>query len=420
MRASAIFAAVVATLLAACTPDQPQTVDGTWQGTITTEGNVTTVVNESGSVWGGTARLIEEASIGVDVGDDPYMFGYIADLAASEDRIFVLDDQVPVLRTYDFHGVHLGDVGGIGEGPGEYRAPDSVGIDAEGSIFVHDPSQSRILVYSSDGEPLETWVYSTPMRFSEGMVVTETEGPFIAGVLELTRDPLKRQWAMQRLGPDGPLGEPFLVPDFEFDRVQLEARFGRRSSGALIPFYPAVRWGMGQTGAMVAGLSDDYRFEVHNLDGSAIVVHKAWEPVPVQPAEAAWHERYITNSLRLTDPEWTWNGPSIPDHKPAYDALMPGGEGRVWVRRGGPGERLPDCDVEAMPGPGVQVRRCWRSPVLIEVFDETGRYLGKVEGPEGFDLFGPFIRGDMVLTQTMDESGTPMVKRYRLVLPGEE
>ena len=39
--------------------------DGTWVGTITTEGNVTTVINEAGSVWGGAATLVEEASIGV-------------------------------------------------------------------------------------------------------------------------------------------------------------------------------------------------------------------------------------------------------------------------------------------------------------------------------------------------------------------
>ena len=38
----------------ACSPETPELdADGTWVGTITTEGNVTTVVNESGSVWGG-------------------------------------------------------------------------------------------------------------------------------------------------------------------------------------------------------------------------------------------------------------------------------------------------------------------------------------------------------------------------------
>ncbi len=58
----AIHAIAVASLfaVAACSPPEPEgAADGTWVGTITTEGNVTTVVNESGSVWGGTARLVE-------------------------------------------------------------------------------------------------------------------------------------------------------------------------------------------------------------------------------------------------------------------------------------------------------------------------------------------------------------------------
>ena len=52
---------------------------------------MTTVVNESGSVWGGTARLVEEMSIGVDIGADEYMFGHVYSVAAHDDRIYVLD-----------------------------------------------------------------------------------------------------------------------------------------------------------------------------------------------------------------------------------------------------------------------------------------------------------------------------------------
>ena len=52
---------ILSLLAAGCgAPDTTPDADGTWVGTITTEGNVTTVVNESGSVWGGTARLVED------------------------------------------------------------------------------------------------------------------------------------------------------------------------------------------------------------------------------------------------------------------------------------------------------------------------------------------------------------------------
>ncbi len=45
---------------------------GAWVGAFTTEGNVTTVVNESGSLWGAPATLVEEASIGVVEGADEF------------------------------------------------------------------------------------------------------------------------------------------------------------------------------------------------------------------------------------------------------------------------------------------------------------------------------------------------------------
>ncbi len=66
-----LVALAVIVAAASCAPaEEAAESDGTWVGTITTEGNVTTVVNESGSVWGGTARLVEEASIGVEFGED--------------------------------------------------------------------------------------------------------------------------------------------------------------------------------------------------------------------------------------------------------------------------------------------------------------------------------------------------------------
>ncbi len=75
-------------LAVACSPEAPEpNADGTWVGTITTEGDVTTVVNESGSVWGGTATLVEEASIGVDAGADEYMLGQVMGLYATDDEI---------------------------------------------------------------------------------------------------------------------------------------------------------------------------------------------------------------------------------------------------------------------------------------------------------------------------------------------
>ena len=49
-----------------------------------------------------------------------------------------------------------------------------------------------------------------------------------------------------------------------------------------------------------------------------------------------------------------------------------------------------------------------------------GQFLGDLEVPDGFRWFPrPYITDDTVFAQFQDEAGTIMVKRYRLVLPGE-
>ena len=88
-RSLLLLGLAAATALVACarseSPDSPS--DGAWVGTITTEGHVTTVINESGSVWGGMAELVEELSIGVEAGPDEYLFGDVEGIAVEESRV---------------------------------------------------------------------------------------------------------------------------------------------------------------------------------------------------------------------------------------------------------------------------------------------------------------------------------------------
>ncbi len=163
----------------------------------------------------------------------------------------------------------------------------------------------------------------------------------------------------------------------------------------------------------MAGVSDDYRFEIHSRDGRVMVIEKAWEPVSVDPAEAEWRRKRSIESIRRSFPEWTWNGPEIPPIKPAYGQMLADPSGRVWVTRSGPSTYEPECDVRE----GVS---CWRSERFVDLFDVDGRYLGPVDIPADVGFTPrPFIRDDLFVATNTDEAGTIMVKRYRLVLPGE-
>lgn len=392
-----------------------------WRGTITTEGDVTAVVNESGSVWGGPSVLVEEASIGVLEGDAESMLGSVRSIAYDGERILVVDSQVPIVRIYDREGGFLGEMGGAGQGPGEYEEPASVAIAGDGRIFVRDDRGSRILVYSAAGEHLETFPLRAGFFTFAQMVVGPGEVPYTWLIVERLENDPARPWitGMQAHGPEGPYGEPIIPPSYEReDGVLVASRNGRPIAMVPVPFWPSERWTLTPQLDMVSGVATEYRFEITRQAGGKLVVTRGgWAPVPVQPEEAAWHRRSAIATLRGRDPAWTWNGPEIPATKPPYSQLIVADSREIWVVRPGPGEPIEPCNEDAEEPRDFSAAPCWRESWTLEVFGADGRYLGAVEVPPGMS-FGPppQIRGDEVVARVEDNLGTVYVKRYRRTL----
>jgi hypothetical protein len=182
-------------------------------------------------------------------------------------------------------------------------------------------------------------------------------------------------------------------------------------------------------GELIYGLPTEYRYTVEAADGSKMLVERRSEPVSLAPDERAAYERFTSSRIRSRDPAWSGNGLEIPDRKPAYEALYPGRTGRLLVLRKGPGERsdLPGCVDDPTPNDFVEAGRdnrtlmtCWSEPLIWDVFGADGRYLGELGIPDVKILADPFLDGETLLLAIEDDAGTIMVKRYRLVLPGEE
>jgi len=411
----------ILTLAIACSPEVSEPdADDTWVATITTEGKVTTVTTESGSVWGGTATLVEEASIGVESGSEEYMLGDVPDQAASDDRIYVIDRSVPAVRIYDYDGRHVGDIGRSGEGPGEYRSPVDLAIGRDGSVFVRDVGPQRITAYRADGTVTDTIPQTTYTQTPFPMVVTPDGIAWVRDSIQVDAD-TEPVSGMVPYAAEDTGRKPIIPPRFDEEPALLVAR--GKSGGILtsspVPFTPAVTWAMAPSGAIVAGLPTTYRFEVHDPDGRVVVVESHRMAIPVVDEEAAWHRRRMTAFFRFGTPDWTWNGPDIPVTKPPYTAFIPGHSGALWVLGPGPGEHVADCTED--PQPRERVTPCWRETPTVDVFDASGRYLGPVELPEGLSLSPrSWIRDDTVIAMVQDAAGTIMVKRYRLILPEEE
>jgi hypothetical protein len=220
--------------------------------------------------------------------------------------------------------------------------------------------------------------------------------------------------------PEGSTGDTLIPPDFNYDPPRLSARGERSESHNPLPFAPRMAWALSPSGAIIAGVATDYQIEIHHDDGTVTNIHKEnWERIPVLPAESEWHRETIIVWNRVVQPDWTWNGPSIPETKPAYNRLHPDRSGRIWVIRPGPGERIPGGAEGGAEPQEYFFNPLWRDRPLVDVFLETGEYLGEVELPRGIKwlLPVPYIEGDAMIAATEDDEGVIRVHRYRLVIP---
>ncbi len=415
---------LVAILAAACSSGRNTSeydLSAEWGHTKSKDGPVTIIHTTQGSVWRGRAQLVEELSIGSETGAEPYLFGQIAGIAGREDRIFVLDSKISILRMYDGQGRYLRDVARKGEGPGEFVSPSSLVVNPrDGRLFVQDASRGRISVFSSDGDYQESWRIKA-WSWGLDMVVTADGTLYIDEPVPDSGVPglLNMGVMMVGYGRDGVNGKTVKIPHPDFKPAELVyLRRGNTTARWNVPFSPRAFWILSPSGAMVHGVSADYRIEVENGSGGTTRIEKNWEPVPVDRDEKEWHTRATTAAARRVTPGWSWDGPAIPDIKSAYKGLFPDLSGRIWVLRQGRGRRVQDCQETPANIRQYQESPCWIDSVLVDVFEETGRYLGEVEVPEGLRFSPPpFIRDELVLAVIMDRDGNERVKRFRLKLP---
>ena len=422
----AVAVSVVALALAACaTQEDTAEGDGDWVGTVSTEGNVTTVRNESGSVWG-SVELVEEASIGTLDGNDAYVFAQVASLVADDRRIYVLDRVATIVRVYDLAGRHLFDIGGPGDGPGEFRRPWVLGLTNEPRLIVRDIGQGRIHEFSPDnGELLADW------RAPGGAPTTVTDEGFAWVYGRLPNGPDGEfRFGMIARTPTGATGKSVPLPlDFvdepfvPVDRRMLElAAMEARAQGLsfnvnLIPFAAQQVWALGRDGTLFVGAGETYEFAARHLDGSELRVARSVEPVAVAADEARWLRARLTEFWRQLIPEFVWAGAEIPATKRFYMDLIPDQSGRVWVLRELAGERVDGCELDPDELDDYVNRPCWRQLYALDAFGAAGRFLGSIDLPAEMRVdIEPYIRDDLMVAVAEDQVGTVMVKRYRLVL----
>lgn len=414
--------AVLCAQITACGGDSG--IDAPYEVVREMRGDTTVVRTVAGSVWGEEARLVPEVSIGELEGDLEYLFGQITSLAVAPDgTIYAVDRQVPELRAYSPDGVFKAIVGSPGEGPGEIKSPDGgLAVLSDGRVLVRDPGNARIQVYAATGEALDTWPIRGGFNTSSPFFQTSADEVHTLILLDPEADVADWQSGLVRIGPDGTPGDTLVPPDVGYEAPRLEAREedGENRSVSInsVPFSAGEEWAIHVDGYFVHGLSTEYRIDLLKPE-APVRIERVHKPVPVGPGEKAEEEASTTRNMRFTQPNWRWNGPPIPNEKPAYRGIYVGVDGRFWIRLYARGVEVEDPNYDAKDPDSIEDR--WREPVRFDVFEADGTYLGPVSTEMGFSTSPtPVFGTEHVWATTRDELGVQRVVRFRISLPGSD
>jgi hypothetical protein len=331
--------------------------------------------------------LEQEIAIGSEDGRADDSFHGIVDVVTFPDGGFwVLDGRVfgsdPMIRRFGEDGGFLGPVGGIGDGPGEFRGPYAMAALGDGRVVVRDHEvPNRLSVYAADGSSEADWRLPVAVQAIAGayqnLLVDPDDTVWMKVVTGRPTDQ-DRRLGWVRVASGGVLLDTIFPPEGA-DRLP-----PLRSSGTGTSAGPAPTVVLSPNRYFAVAHRSALSVSMIPIRSSGSVTRELPSPDggPGDEGQAGVSPR---RTLSISGP---------------MRGLAVGDEGRLWVRVESDlqAEALPDA---ADPGPGH-----W------EVFEPDGTRIGNVRLPDVCTVFRS--RADRVWCVTRDDLGTERISRLRI------
>jgi len=306
----------------------------------------------------------EELSIGVEEGDENYMFGKSIQATADEKGcVYVLDWSRKRIQKYDPAGKFLFSIGRAGQGPGEFGNLWEMRFDAKGRIYITDISNKKISFFDKETGRFQDAI---TLGIETGAVVLLSNGTYFTSTNTREEKPDGVIWTV----PYGIFDQKFkMKTEFRRDQINFvglpgyadRARFvaGILSRSA---YKPNVTTAVTDDERIIVGFPDRYEFTVYDVFGEPrLLIKKDSEPQPVTER----HKDYYFNTAVLSFLA-TSGGPSRPKDEdvrkamtypkilPAYRRIIPVDNGLLFVVT----DTLPKAST-------------------VDLFDRQGVYIGQ-------------------------------------------
>jgi len=369
---------------------------------------------EAVEVWSLSTEPVVEIGAGATPDVPLYQVTDVTPLDA--DRVAVGTNTPPQTLIFGAHGTLAATLGREGEGPGEFATVTSV-VPLDGdSVAVWDQNRRRISVFTGDGRyvrevDLSGLALLTPLAAAsmDGLtawthLLPSAPGSFVLFQVGLTGDPgpgvIRVEAPSYRITAAG--AEQARLGPFPGQELY---HFGA-GQGGMYP-YPlgAATYGATVGGAFVVGTADAPEYRVFGVTGAPerIVRWPDHDRTVGGPLLAEWTEVRATwfASMSAGQREFLDRMPQ-PERFPAYDGIIAGDGGRVWV-----GEYVGPLEI---PYPPLHVRVPERSWL---VFDAAGALTATVRTPMGFQPHA--VRDERIWGVFTDELDVESIRAYEVV-----
>ena len=393
----------------------------------------TLVVENTAPVLADTASLQPVLTIGQIDGPPEYAFSQVTAIAVDDAGAVYVAQLKDGVRKYSRSGTYLQRIMGYGEGPSETEYANHMVVMADGRLVVRSDGPKKLSIFDTSGELMETRSFGgTRLPYGQHALQVDTAGNLYVGINpSYPQDGSPMPWPRAITARWDGIDEPtdtLLAPVRHLDRCPTRGTNYFRAGvfddrrGA---YFPKVQWAISPLGYLIVGCNATYEFDLLHSDSTVTRVRRTgWPVVPVSAEERrAAVEWWTIGIRRFPGPEsWTYTGPDVPDHKPAYKKFLIVEDGRIWVWTVKASEPRPTSP-EAPRNYPDEVWETDPSGGYFDVFERDGRWLGTVRVPPEFK-YGhwpsspePVIRGDTIWAATTDSLEIEYVTRYELQWP---
>jgi len=313
----------------------------------------------------------EELSIGVEEGDENYMFGNDVVFNTDEDgNFYVTDWDKKRIQKYNPEGKYLLTIGRLGQGPGEFQNISKVKFDKNNNIYVTDIVSRRISFFNKEGRFLRQ--ITSPVNLSHNLYII-SKGLFIFRQSEYLDYP---SGISERITIMGIFDDKFnLLAEIHKENEEVKPPSGRDEESmaqaqadviSKAAFKPRISYTMNKNDHIYFGDSKKYEIKVYNPEGKLVrIIQREYDPIKVSKKDIdgfkkEWDE-YIFKSLPLPDgiKKRAYQLANYPKYKPAYERFILMENGWLFVI-------VDTIDDEYS---------------LIDIFDEYGKYIAQFKTP---------------------------------------